>query len=632
MSYGSSLDAKELVRQAVDIVDLVGSFIQLRRQGRIYVGLCPWHDDSRPSLQVNPERQSFKCWVCNIGGDVFSFLQRMEGISFPEALTMLAERAGIDLKPAEKKPTAPAGSDPTDKRTLYQAMAWAVKQYHDCLLNAPDAEPARKYLTQRGLTLESIARFQLGFAPMQRDWLLGRIERNPQRAKILEAVGILARSPEGGQSYDRFRGRALFTIRDAQGRPVGIGGRLLPESGLTSPAKYVNSPETPLFAKSKLLYGLDLARDAIRRKGRALVMEGYTDVIVAHQCGFAEAVAVLGTALGSEHIKILKHYTSQVVLVLDGDEAGQKRTKEVLGLFLSQNADLRVLTLPEGLDPCDYLQKYGSEALAALLETNTVDALEHAFASETRGLDVDRDTHAASEALERLVNMVAQAPRLGQGTTRYDRLREEKTLQRMAQFFRVDEQEVRRRLTALRRKPASTARPARIDPGQAALPAGPPEPLDPWRRELLELLVAHPELWPNVRAALEPDQLATGPGRPLCEACFSLLDDGQAPTFERLMLALEDPASKSLLVELDERWRERQEKGGASLHPDALLAPLLESFLNMEVTKQRPATILALREGRLDTVAADALTAEIFRQEALRHQRSRQGSSKPTEG
>ncbi len=178
----------------------------------------------------------------------------------------------------------------------------------------------------------------------------------------METIGILIRPTEGGGPFDRFKGRLLFSIHDGQGRPVGIGGRVLPELGSTSPAKYINSPETPLFTKSKLLYGLDLAREAMRKNRTALVMEGYTDVIVAHQYGFTNAVAVLGTALGEEHVKILKRQADRmrIVLVLDGDEAGTRRANEVLELFIAQQADLQILTLPEDLDPCDYLHKYGA--------------------------------------------------------------------------------------------------------------------------------------------------------------------------------------------------------------------------------------------------------------------------------
>ncbi|MEA1952179.1 MAG: CHC2 zinc finger domain-containing protein, partial [Planctomycetota bacterium] len=295
MSSGS-LDVKEQVRQAVDIVDLVGHYIQLRRQGRGYVGLCPWHDDSRPSLQVNPERQSFKCWVCDIGGDVFSFTMQMEGVSFREALEILAERAGIELKarPAPRPGTPEAAGD---KQTLYKAMAWAESLYHKYLLESPDAEPARRYLVERGITAESIEKFHIGFAPDRWEWILSVAEpgqskqsqSNPHsaRAKVLEAVGLLGRR-EGGGTYDRFRGRVLFSIRDTQNRPVGLGGRVLPEFADEKAAKYYNTTDTPLFSKSHLLYGLDVARQYIHKKfdDTALVMEGYTDCIMAHQYGF----------------------------------------------------------------------------------------------------------------------------------------------------------------------------------------------------------------------------------------------------------------------------------------------------------------------------------------------------------
>src|SRR5208283_872637 len=278
VAFDSSFDAKEQVRQALDIVDLLGKYnLQLRRQGRGYVTHCPWHDDTRPSLQVNPERQSWKCWPCDIGGDIFSFVMKMEGVDFPEALAMLADRAGITLKRLSRSELGPSVPGSIDKRTLYKAVAWAERQYHECLLHSPDAEPARKYFQERGITAESINRFQLGFAPLDRDWILRQAGGSASRAKVLETIGVLRRSSAGGALYDFFRGRGLFAIRDVQGRPVGMGGRLLPGVETFLPGKYVNSPETPLFRKSHLLYGLDLAKETIHKsksgKKTALVME-----------------------------------------------------------------------------------------------------------------------------------------------------------------------------------------------------------------------------------------------------------------------------------------------------------------------------------------------------------------------
>ena len=638
-----SFDTKERVKQAVDIVDLVGSHIQLRRQGRNYVGLCPWHDDTRPSFQVNPERQSFKCWVCDIGGDVFSFVMKMEGVEFREALQMLADRAGIPVEKPHRQHAAASGTSDEaasgsqdtsgvgDKRTLLQAMAWAEKQYHKCLLEAPEAEAARRYLQQRGITAESIERFHLGFSPLDRDWILRHAEndvseeRLRRRARLLEAIGILARPAEGGSLYDRFKGRLLFSIRDAQGRPVGIGGRVLPELGTTSPAKYVNSPETTLFHKSELLYGLDLARDALRKNRTALVMEGYTDVIVAHQYGFQNAVAVLGTALGEKHIRILKRHVDRIVLVLDGDEAGTKRASEVLELFVAQEVDLKILTLPEGLDPCDFLHKYGAAAFSDLLANKAVDALDHAYETTTRGIDVERDIHGATQAIERLLGIVAKAPRLS-GETRGDaRIQEQKIVQRLAGKFRVDEQELRRRLTALRRRSATrplAVRPADAPADEAATKA--PESIDPWEHAVLELAIAHPESLPAIRSRIGLDCLTSESCRRIYETCCRLADESILPTFDRLMLEFDEPTIQSLLVGVDER---AQATGQPSADPETLLNGLAMTMNRKEAEKQRPAQIVTLREGGLDVQQKTAMLEDIIRQK-----RNRQGISEPTDG
>ncbi len=633
VSGGLSFDTKERVKQAVDIVDLVGSHIQLRRQGRNYVGLCPWHDDTHPSLQVNPERQSFKCWVCDIGGNVFSWVMKTEGVEFREALEMLADRAGITIAHPKARrgesPASPAGV--FDKRTLYRAMAWVEKQYHRCLMESPQAEAARRYLQERGIAAESIKTFRLGFSPAENNWISQQAIKSENagktagRIKILEAIGVLTKSSASGEYYDRFKGRLLFSIRDAQGRPVGLGGRVLPEVPTISPAKYVNSPETPLFSKSKLLYGLDLARQSIRKNGTALVMEGYTDVIVAHQYGFDNAVAVLGTALGPEQIKILKHYADRIILVLDGNEAGQRRANEVLELFVAAQIDLRILTLPEGLDPCDFLQQKGAQAFAELMASSAIDALEHAFATATRGVDVDRDVHAASQALERLVAIVAKAPRLRTSTTREDRFREEKILQRLAAWFRVDEAEVRRHLTALRRRSQiRAAGPPATEQAQAAQPAQAPELNDPYLRELFELLLTHPQCLPLVRDQLPLEYLGTGICRQIYDTCCRLADTHVNPSFDRLMLEFDEPAVKSLLVQLDEAG---QSKGARAGNPQDLVCELIKNFQQKEAEKQRPRQIQTLREGGLDENRQLDMLKEI-----LRRERGRQGITEPTDG
>lgn len=623
VSASSPLDIKERVRQAIDIVELVERYVRLRRQGRNYVGLCPWHDDTHPSLQVNPERQSFRCWVCDIGGDVFSFVMKIEGVEFREALEMLAEQAGISLAaPAAQPPATRRGQ--FDKRTLYQALAWAEKQYHDCLLNHPEAEPARQYLRQRGITGESIARFRLGFSPLGRRLLVEACRGTSVEVPMLEAAGLLARSSGPGEMYDRFRGRLLFSIHDPQSRPVGFGGRLIPEVPLSNPAKYVNSPETPLFTKGRLLYGLDLAREAIRKSGAALVMEGYTDVIMAHQHGFAQAVAVLGTALGEGHLRLLRRFADRIVLVLDGDEAGRRRAAELLELFIAHQVDLHIVTLPEGSDPCDFLRQHGAEAFGRLIEREAVDALEFAFRVATRGVDLKRDVHGVDRAVERLLAVVARAPRLGPGTDAQKQAREWTILGKLALKFRLPEETIRARLRELRRGAAGRAAGAAPTAAPSRSAVSGAAQLDCYQRELLELLICCPQCLAAARGKLRAEWLSGSAGAVVYETMCRLADAGEVPDFDRLMLALDDPGLKALVVALDEGGRA---KGIRAEVFESLLAQLIAAFSRKEAQQQRPAQIGALREGRLDEHRAADLLAEIIQQE-----RSRQGISQPTDG
>ncbi|HLA83607.1 MAG TPA: DNA primase [Thermoguttaceae bacterium] len=627
VSGGFSLDTKEQVRQAIDIVELVGSYVALRRQGRGYVALCPWHDDSRPSLQVNPERQSFKCWVCDVGGDVFSFVMKMENVEFREALEMLAERAGINLAPRPREQAAPDSPEAKarDKKTLYRAMAWAETQYHRCLVNGPEAEPARQYLKSRGINSQSIERFHLGFAPGSSDWILRQAQGGTAPRQVLEAIGLLVSRTDGSQ-YERFRGRLLFSIRDAQSRPVGLGGRVLPEVDCGNPqAKYVNSPETLLFTKSHLLYGLDLAKEALRREkdkaGRtALVMEGYTDVIMAHQYGFDNAVAVLGTALGPNHVQILKRFADRVVLVLDGDEAGQKRTAEVLDLFVAQEVDLYVLTLPESSDPCDFLAEHGAEGFRELLAREAVDAVEHALRTVTRGVDLAGDVHGATQALERMVGLLAKAPR----PSGLRRFREEKILSRLATRFAVGEGDIRARLVQLRRtqqKPVYAGQ-AESVPREAPIRLEELHHRAPSECELLELVVAFPDLLAEAREVFPVEAITEAPLRRIYETSCRLADEGQRPGFDRLMLEFDEPVVKGLLVELEQSPRVAE-----VADPVVLLKELIENHKRMELRKRHPSQLAALKDQGLNESQKNELLRSVMEELRARH-----GISDPTDG
>lgn len=622
MSLGILDDTKERVRQATDIVDLIGGQRELRRQGRIFVTHCPWHNDNRPSLQVNPERQSWKCWVCgNKGGDVFNWVMENEGVGFREALEMLAERAGIPLQNDVRSAPAESGTA-GDKRTLYRAMAWVEQQLHRCLLEAPEAEPGRRYLASRNMTDESIRKYRVGFWPNEWNWILDRSRGTGFTPQVLEAIDLIGKSDKSGKWYDRFKGRVMFPIRDAQDRPIALGGRVLPEFADDRSGKYINSRETRLFSKSEQVYGLDIARASVSKTKNVIVVEGYTDVIMVNQFGIENVVAVLGTALTAQHIRLLRRFAESITLVLDGDEAGQRRTNEILKLFIAAQMDLRILTLPEGLDPCDFVSQRGADAFRGLLD-QAIDALEHKVQIATRGIDLANETHRANRALEEILGTLAEAPRAIGAIQDTSRLREQQILARLAREFRLPEAELRTRLGQLRGGNKNAAR-REPEPAVAASPQG-VEALSPEERELFEIMLLHPELAPQALESIGSVELSTDVGRTLYEHYFELEVAGESLDFASVIIALEESHLKNILVSLDELARAKAEH--AQEDGPQRLSGLIRVFRHRETEQERREHIAALEERRLDEQEGLALLQQLIEQE-----RDRQGIPAPTDG
>ena len=624
MLIGKNDDAKERVRQAVDIVDLVGSYMPLRRQGANFVGLCPWHEDTKPSLQVKPTRQSWKCWVCNDGGDIFSFVMKREGIDFREALEMLADRAGITLEANSSQPRPVAGS-PGDKKTLFAACAWAEQQFQHCLQQATEAEVARKYFADRSVSSDSVERFHLGFSPDSWQWLLDHSRSTSFSPEVLEAAGLIAKSPNSGRYYDRFKGRVIFPIRDPQNRPIGFGGRILPEFATDRSAKYINSQETRLYSKSDQLYALNLAAAPIRKAKNAIVMEGYTDVIMAHQFDLPTAIAVCGTALTERHIRVLRRYAETITLVLDGDDAGQRRTNEILELFVASEVDLRILTLPEGLDPCDFLLNRGADAMQEMLH-GARDAFEHAVDSRTRGIDLLRDTHRANQALEQILSIISKAPRLTADTSSSRLLRERQVIARLAREFRIEETVLRSRIAELRKAtPAARAQTHRIDSSEQPRPRLSISDLDPCDAELIELLTQHPELVDKAVAEIVPDELSSNPTRTIYETYQVVLGRGEPVEFNRILTELDDPQLKNLLVSLDEQATEKEKH--VQEDAAARLSWLIDHLRGRREADQGRAKQAALEQRNLGEDEELDLLQQLVEQE-----RKRQGIPAPTDG
>lgn len=610
-------DTKDRVRAATDIVDLVGSYLELRRQGRGFVALCPWHADSRPSLQINVEKQIWKCWVCDLGGDVFSFVMQREGISFVEALRMLAERAGIAIQVS--RGSEGSNTSLEDKQSMFRALVWASQQYHQALQQGIESKAARDYLQERGINSESINDFQLGFAPDAWNFLIDRSRAAGISPKVLEVLGLSLRG-ESGSTYERFRGRVIFPIRDSQKRVVAFGGRVLP--GSDSPAKYLNSPESKVFVKHQHLYGLDLAIDAIRRSKEAIVMEGYTDVIIAHQFGVKNAVAVLGTALGASHLKQLRHLCSRVILLLDGDAAGQKRSDEVLELFLGAQMDVRVLTLPEDMDPADFLLARGRDALQALIDS-AADALDFKMRRVCEGFDPLLETHRANAALEEMLALLAKVPRSGLMSDDAFRLRQDQILARLSRKFAVVESTLRARLTELRGK----SRPkysGQVDQAPKPIKHYRPSDMSPLERELLELLIVAPQLAPLALERVLPEWLECEAAREMFAVYHELELDAQSLEFDNVLNALEDVTLKSLLVILHEQAQAKQRF--VSDTPEHRLKVLTERMGQLQEHLRGQQQLLELGSGRLDESEELSLLNDVIRQA-----RQRQGLHIPPE-
>ena len=350
------------VQQANDIVDVVAEHVSLKRKGREMLGLCPFHEDHTPSMNVSPTKQIFKCFACGAGGDVIKFVQMRENLTFPQAVERLAERAGIQLE--SRRSAAPQRRDPVsdvDPNLLARVNAWATKFFQQCLNDPERGKVARDYLASRKISAESIARWNLGVAPNAVDALAKAAgPRIPLR--LLQQGGLVA-----GAGQDKFVHRLMFPITDATGRFIGFGGRTLSDAG----AKYINSPTTPLFDKSNTLYGLEQARHRIVSTGTAVVVEGYTDVIMAHQFGCANVVATLGTSFTTGHGRTLRRYAKRVVLVYDSDVAGMEAANRALEVCLSQRLDIKLGFVPEGKDPCEFLLVAGKEAFDRVVDGAT---------------------------------------------------------------------------------------------------------------------------------------------------------------------------------------------------------------------------------------------------------------------
>ena len=349
MACAFSSESIERVRDAVDIAEVLAPYTELKRAGQRLQGLCPFHDERTPSFSVNPQDKLYYCFGCGEKGDVFTFLQEKEGLPFAEAVETLAERFGVEV---EREQEDPRLEEARKRRArLAELLDRTAAYYTKYLWESDEAEKAREYLLGRGLSEESLREFGVGFAPNRWDTIVMRGQQGGFSQAELTAAGLVKKGQKGGW-MDHFRARIMFPISDGRGRMQGFGGRATRKE---QRAKYVNSPDGELFHKSRTLYAIEKARGAMAKKGRAVVVEGYTDVIAAHQAGVEETVAVMGTAITPDQVKLLAAHTGEVVLALDADRAGREAMLRAQGVAAGKKVRLRVAAMPEGEDPADML-------------------------------------------------------------------------------------------------------------------------------------------------------------------------------------------------------------------------------------------------------------------------------------
>ena len=554
------------VQQASDIVEVVGQYVSLKKRGKEFVGLCPFHEDHRPSLYVSPAKQIYKCFACGAGGGVFQFLTQLRKLSFPEVVRELAERAGIPV-PAV---TEPAGEDRSlSRETLVELCTFAARFYRDGLFSEQGAS-ALAYARGRKLSEESIRRFGLGYAPDSWEALRKAAHQAGFSDRQLLAAGLVSRRDDGS-CYDRFRDRLIFPIFDPSGKVIAFGGRALAEG---EQAKYLNSPETVLFDKSANLYGLHWARTEMAQTSRAVVVEGYLDALMCLQEGVGSVVATLGTALTARHVQLLGRYAREVVLVFDADTAGQAAAERAIELFLTQRLNVRVATVPQSSgdagvvkDPCDYVLAAGAEGVRQLL-ADAPDALEYAW---QRRAEAYRQAEALADKraiLEEFLRLVASSAAYGA----IDSLREGLLIGHVAELVGLSPRDISAQMRRLRRTVARAS-----GSGQGDASPATEDISDRAERWILGALINAPELFEQVRDKIRPELFQSPVLREVAEQLWllasrgrpeltDLLGAGQSPQWGRVVTDLQIAAEKrgnyqpTLTQAVDDLLRRQQQQ------------------------------------------------------------------------
>lgn len=529
------------VRERTDIVALIGEHVALKRVGAQFRGLCPFHAEKTPSFYVHPARQFFHCFGCHVSGDVFAFIMRLEGRSFPEALRMLAERAGVELPESSTRQDEASKRERARRDRLIAVLDAAAGYFVRMLDEHPLSHLARAELARRQMRPETVATYRLGYAPHGWSNLAEYLVARGHRLSDAEEAGLVVPRRGGEGHYDRFRHRLMFPITDVHGAVVAFSGRALPPPpgeapGDEPPAKYVNSPEGPLYRKGSLLFGLHEARVALRREGWALLCEGNFDVLAVHQAGFPNVVAPLGTAFTAEQARLLKRYVSRVVVLFDGDTAGRKATAAAAPLLRAAGLSASVVALPRGSDPDQFIREHGPDALRQRV-ASAPSMLEHLI--DTSASDAGADPAARAAAIESL------GPTLAAVDNDVERAL---LVERVAQAFQVADisavrRALRRGMLAARRAESKRTRASVEREGKSHAAAAPREDIGTIpavERDVVGCFLDQPEAFDAETLEILPDLLTSREMAAILRAARRLAAVSRPVVASSLLVAVEE--------------------------------------------------------------------------------------------
>jgi DNA primase len=573
MGMSSGSDTRARVLQVTDIVELIGRTVRLKRSGKGFVGLCPFHQEKTPSFHVDPGKQLFRCFGCKKSGTAIDFVMNRDRVEFLDALRLLAEQAGIDLPSAGN-----SKSNASERQVLLDAHSAACSLFEKLLSHPQHGQAARDYLAQRGFTADWIKRFQLGLAVDSWDALLKSATMKKFPPPQLALAGLVKPRESGDGYYDTFRNRLIFPIRDENGRVIAFGGRIMP--GSQDPAKYLNSPETPLFSKSRSVFGLDLAKKAIADTGNRTVaiVEGYTDVVMAHQFGVGNVVSIMGTALTEQHVTLLRRWADRIVLVFDPDTAGETAVNRAVEVLLSHPVEIAIASLPDGQDPDEFLLKSGADAFNEIL-AKAPDALAYKWKSVLRQFKSADDITGRQQATAEYLEVLAKAR--SSLSTSVDPLRWGFILNTVRSLTGASPEDLNRKFRIGRSNKRGRNKPA-AQVSQEGKPTNnsPAPPLTARQRAegfILGLLLQEPARWDHVQQHIGPADFQDTGLRPIADLFWRHQQDEGQPVLNEF-LSLMDEAQKGTAISWVQWVQEASEAPNTDVQSalDSCLQHLLE--------------------------------------------------------